>query len=74
MDLLLSTQSNSSNLLHFFQFVCIASFRVILPLFKKHSPKIDQAIEKAGNKAGDLFDQAMEKAKDYAAEQQLKKD
>jgi len=48
--------------------------KVILPLFKKHSPKIDQAIEKAGSKAGDLFDQAMEKAKDYAAEQQLKKD
>ena len=48
--------------------------RIILPLYKKHSPGIDKAIEKAGSKAGDLFDKAMEKAKDYAAEQQLKKD
>merc|ERR1711872_861066 len=48
--------------------------KVILPFFLEHQGNIDQAIEKAGNKAGDLFDQAMEKAKDYAAEQQLKKD
>ena len=50
---------------------CVA--RVLLPLFQKHSSKIDAAIDKAGAKAGDLFDKAMEKAKDYAAEQQLNK-
>jgi len=47
--------------------------KVLLPLFQKHSPRIDAAIDKAGAKAGDLFDKAMEKAKDYAAEQQLNK-
>ena len=46
---------------------------VILPLFRKHQGTIDSAIAKAGDKAGDLFDKAMEKAKDYAAEQQLNK-
>jgi len=46
---------------------------VILPLFRKHHGTIDSAISKAGDKAGDLFDKAMEKAKDYAAEQQLNK-
>jgi len=48
--------------------------KVILPLFNKHHGTIDKALDQAGNKAGDLFDKAMEKAKDYAAEQQLKKD
>jgi len=47
--------------------------KIILPLFKKHSPTIDKALEKAGSKAGDMFDKAMEKAKDFAAEQQLNK-
>ena len=51
----------------------LSSYRIILPLFKKHSSTIDKALEKAGNKAGDLLDKAMEKAKDYAAEQQLNK-
>ena len=48
--------------------------RVILPLFNKHHGTIDKALDQAANKTGDLFDKAMEKAKDYAAEQQLKKD
>ena len=56
-------------LIHILLFVA----RVLLPLFQKHSSKIDAAIDKAGAKAGDLFDKAMEKAKDYAAEQQLNK-
>merc|ERR1711874_104330 len=44
---------------------------VILPLFKKHQATIDSALSNAGDKTGELFDKAMEKAKDYAAEQQL---
>ena len=51
----------------------IVRFRLILPAYKKHSGSIDQVIDNAGSKAGDLFDKAMEKAKDYAAEQQLNK-
>merc|ERR1712038_554033 len=47
--------------------------KLILPAYKKHSGSIDQVIDNAGSKAGDLFDKAMEKAKDYAAEQQLNK-
>ena len=56
--------------------ILIISFipRVILPLFNKHHGTIDKALDQAANKTGDLFDKAMEKAKDYAAEQQLKKD
>ena len=45
-----------------------------MPLFNKHHGTIDKALDQAANKTGDLFDKAMEKAKDYAAEQQLKKD
>jgi receptor expression-enhancing protein 5/6 len=57
-------ESNGSNVIY---------NKLILPAYKKHSGSIDQVIDNAGSKAGDLFDKAMEKAKDYAAEQQLNK-
>ena len=60
-------------ILVYFDWNLIMSFRVILPLFNKHSPTIDRAIEKAGSKAGDIFDKALDKAKDIAAEAQLNK-
>jgi receptor expression-enhancing protein 5/6 len=47
--------------------------RIILPLFYKHQPLIDNMMNKAQDKAGEIFDQAVEKAKDVAAEQQLNK-
>ena len=47
--------------------------KVISPLFKKHALTVDRAIEKAGSKAGDIFDKALDKAKDIAAEAQLNK-
>jgi len=48
--------------------------KVILPWFHKHSTTIDRAIGKAGSKAGDIFDEAVDKAFDIAAEAQLNKD
>jgi receptor expression-enhancing protein 5/6 len=47
--------------------------RVILPLFYKHQPTIDNIMNKATDKASVYLDQAMEKAKDVAAEHQLGK-
>jgi len=47
--------------------------KVILPLFNKHSPNIDHALNKAQGKAGDFLDRVTEKAKDLAAEHQLNK-
>jgi len=48
--------------------------KVILPLFLKHSSTIDKALDKAGGKAGEVFDKALESAKNYAAEAQLNKE
>jgi len=47
--------------------------RVVLPLFNKHQGTIDNAINKATEGASGFLDQAIEKAKDVAAEQQLDK-
>jgi len=47
--------------------------RVILPIFYKHQPSIDNMMNKAQDKAGEIFEQAVEKAKDVAAEHQLNK-
>ena len=66
-------QVSTSSFNFCFYFFYIVRFRLILPAYKKHSCSIDQVIENAGSKAGDLFDKAVEKAKDYAAEQQLNK-
>ena len=66
-------QQVSTSSLNFCFYFFIVRFRLILPAYKKHSGSIDQVIDNAGSKAGDLFDKAMEKAKDYAAEQQLNK-
>jgi len=47
--------------------------RVIRPYFLKHESAIDDAVRKGTQQANKIADAAMEKAKDYAAEQQLNK-
>jgi receptor expression-enhancing protein 5/6 len=42
----------------------IIYYKVILPFFKRHSSTIDRAIEKAENKATDIFTKALEEAKE----------
>lgn len=46
--------------------------KVILPFFLQHQGEIDNALAKAQGKAGDFLDRVTEKAKDMAAEHQLK--
>lgn len=47
--------------------------RVIRPYFLKHESAIDDAVRKGTGMATKITDAAVEKAKDYAAEQQLNK-
>jgi len=47
--------------------------RVIRPYFLKHESAIDDAVRKGAAAVGKVTDAAVEKAKDYAAEQQLNK-
>lgn len=48
--------------------------KVILPYFLKHESAIDEAVKKGTDAISQFTDSALEKAKDIAAEQQLKKD
>jgi len=48
--------------------------KIILPMFLKNEAALDKFVSQGKEKIGQLADNAVEKAKDYAAEQQLKKD
>jgi len=48
--------------------------RIILPYFLKHESVIDDAVRKGKEGFGKIANTAVEKAKDFAAEQQLQKD
>merc|ERR1711934_684165 len=56
-----------------FSLFSVVDTRVIRPYFLKHESAIDDAVRKGTGMATKITDAAVEKAKDFAAEQQLNK-